>query len=257
MSGYNADWFEGTWSRYEKNRFFYYSFTCRSFGTHLESHYIYLEDILQPTRCRSVYIRFPWGDFVNFARLNSFPENELQAIPESHPGFKFKIREDLAFHVLKEDDSIRIGDYMLKCVETPGHTWGHMCLYEPNKKILVSGDHILSDITPGIQLWFGEWDPLKEYLASLDKVYGLDIELVLPGHRDIFKKCKERIQELKHHHQKRLDEIVSILGKGRKNAYQVASQMSWDIICDSWDLFLNTCGIRFSSPWKKPLHHFA
>ena len=32
-------------------------------------------------------------------------------------------------------------------------------------------------------------------------------------------------------------EIVSILGKGKKNAFQVASQMSWDIICDSWDLF--------------------
>ena len=48
---------------------------------------------------------------------------------------------------------------------------------------------------------------------------------------------KERIQELKHHHQKRLDEIISILEKGRKNAFQVASRMTWDIIYDSWDLF--------------------
>jgi hypothetical protein len=59
----------------------------------------------------------------------------------------------------------------------------------------------------------------------------------LPGHRGIFKSCKERIQELKQHHQKRLDEIISILEKGNKNAFQVASEMSWDIICDSWDLF--------------------
>jgi len=42
---------------------------------------------------------------------------------------------------------------------------------------------------------------------------------------------------LKHHHQKRLDEIISILGKGKKNAFQVASQMTWDIIHDSWELF--------------------
>jgi hypothetical protein len=42
---------------------------------------------------------------------------------------------------------------------------------------------------------------------------------------------------LKHHHEKRFDEIISILGKGSKNAFRVASQMSWDIIYDSWDLF--------------------
>ena len=97
--------------------------------------------------------------------------------------------------------------------------------------------HILNDITPNIQLWSDEWNPLKEYLASLDKVYEIDIELVLPGHRGIFENCKERIEELEKHHERRLDEIISILGKSNKNAFQVASQMSWDIICDSWDLF--------------------
>ena len=112
-----------------------------------------------------------------------------------------------------------------------------MCLYEPNKKILVAGDHILGDITPTISLLSDDWNPLKEYLESLDKVYQLDIELVLPGHRDVFKNAKKRIRELKDHHQKRLDEIIAILGKGRKNAFQVASQMTWDIVYDSWDLF--------------------
>jgi glyoxylase-like metal-dependent hydrolase (beta-lactamase superfamily II) len=180
---------------------------------------------------------FRWDDFVNFARLNGYPENELQAIRQSHPGLKFRAKEGLVFHILKEGDTISIGEYVFKCIATPGHTSGHMCLYEPNKKIFVAGDHILNDITPNIQLWSDEWNPLEEYLAALDKVYELNIELVLPGHRGIFKNCKERIQELKHHHQKRLDEIISILGKGSKNAFEVASQMSWDIICDSWDLF--------------------
>ena len=180
---------------------------------------------------------FRWDDFVNFARLNGVPENELQAIRQSHPGLKFRAKGGLAFHILRGGDEISIGNYVFRCVETPGHTWGHMCLYEPNKKIFVAGDHILNNITANIQLWSDEWDPLKEYLASLEKVYKLDIELVLPGHRGIFKNCRERIQELKQHHQKRLEEIISILEKGKKNAFQVASQMSWDIICDSWDLF--------------------
>jgi len=216
------------------------------FITHLHSDHLGLVSTLA-TDTSTIYFNQPdanrfnsgihLNDFINFARLNGFPENELQAALHSHPGFKYRSNVYLAFHILKEDDTISIGDYLFKCVQTPGHTLGHMCLYEPNKKIFVAGDHILNDITPTIQLWSDDWDPLKEYLGSLDKVYQLDIELVLPGHRDVFRNCKERIQELKYHHQKRLDEIIFILEEGSQNAFQVASQMSWDIIYDSWDLF--------------------
>jgi len=180
---------------------------------------------------------FPWDDFVRFAGLSGYPENEIQKALQSHPGLKFRPSGDLTFHILKEGDILSIGDYAFRCIETPGHTWGHMCLYEPGKRLLLSGDHILNDITPNIQLWSDEWNPLKEYLASLDKVYQLDVELVLPGHRGIFKDCKKRIQELKQHHQERLDEIVAILGKGKMSAFRVASKMTWDIVSDSWDVF--------------------
>ena len=180
---------------------------------------------------------FRWDDFAHFARLNGYPESELQASLHSHPGFKFRPEENLVFHILKEGDTLTIGDYRFRCVETPGHTPGHMCLYEPRQKAIVAGDHILNDITPNIQLWSDDRNPLEQYFASLDKVSELDIELVLPGHRSFFRNCRERIQELKQHHQKRLDEIISILGKGDQDAFQVASKMSWDILCDSWDLF--------------------
>jgi glyoxylase-like metal-dependent hydrolase (beta-lactamase superfamily II) len=176
-------------------------------------------------------------DLIRSARLNGFPSKELQKVSHSHPGFKFRSKEQLSFHILGEGDTISISDYVFYCVETPGHSKGHMCLYEPSKKIFVAGDHILSDITPTVILWSDEWNPLREYLRSLDKVYELDIKLVLPGHRDTFRNPRERIQELKHHHQKRLDEIISILEKGKKNAFQVASRMTWDIIYASWDLF--------------------
>jgi hypothetical protein len=71
----------------------------------------------------------------------------------------------------------------------------------------------------------------------LDKVYDLDVELVLPGHRSIFRNHKERIRELKQHHQARLKEVISILGKGKQNVFQIASEMTWDISYKSWDLF--------------------
>ncbi len=176
-------------------------------------------------------------ELMDFARLNGFPEEELQKVPHAHPGFKFRPKGDLAFHTLREGDAIRISDYVFRCIETPGHTLGHMCLYEPGKKILVAGDHILRDITPNILLMSDEWNPLKAYLESLDKVCELDIELVLPGHRGTFTDWKERIQELKDHHLRRLDEILAILREDAKNAFEIASRMTWDITYDSWDLF--------------------
>lgn len=178
-----------------------------------------------------------WDDIRNFARKNGFPEKELNEALEKHPGRKYRATGQPKFHILKEGDIIKIGDYLFKCVETPGHTEGHICLYEPQRKILVSGDHILHDITPNISAWSEKENPLNEYLASLDKIYDFEIELVLPGHRRIFRNCKERIQELKHHHQVRAEEILSILEKGSMDAYQVASRMSWDMSYKSWDLF--------------------
>ncbi len=216
------------------------------FITHLHSDHLGLVSYLA-TETSTVYFNQPdadrinsginFDDFVDFARLNGFPENELQSIRKSHPGFKYRSKEPLAFHILREGNSLAIGDYLFLCVETPGHTWGHMCLHEPQKKILIAGDHILNDITPNIQLWSDSWNPLKQYLASLDKIHNLDIGLVLPGHRNTFRNCKERVEELKHHHERRLDEIVSILAEEGKNAFQLGSSMKWDIMYDSWDLF--------------------
>jgi len=178
-----------------------------------------------------------WGEVSSFARRNGFPEDELYKAIENHPGVKYSPRGHLDFYILKEGDTISIGDYLFKCIETPGHTKGHTCLYEPDKKLFISGDHILIDITPNISLWSDDENCLNEYLNSLDKVYNLDIKLVLPGHRRIFRNHKERIQQLKHHHQTRANEVLSILEKDNKNAFQVASQMNWDVTYESWELF--------------------
>ncbi|MFC2017053.1 MBL fold metallo-hydrolase [Chloroflexota bacterium] len=182
----------------------------------------------------------PWEEMSNFAGRNGFPEDELQRAIKNHPGRKYSPSVLLDFYFLREGNTISIGDYSFKCIETPGHTKGHICLYEPDKKLLVSGDHILIDITPNISLWSDDENPLNEYLHSLDKVYNLDVALVLPGHRRTSKNHKERIQELKHHHQTRVNEILSILEKRsppKADAYQVTSQMSWDVTYKSWDLF--------------------
>ena len=176
-----------------------------------------------------------WEKIVDIARYYGFPEEEIKRAVENHPGIKYGMTHNPDFHMVTEDDAIDAGDYRFRCIETPGHTMGHTCLYEPEKKLLISGDHILMDITPNITLWHRDHNPLEEYLASLDKVYGLDVELLLPGHRGAITDLKGRIRELKQHHRERGDEVISILGSGEQSAWQVASQMSWDIVCGCWE----------------------
>ena len=174
---------------------------------------------------------------VAYAAKNGFPENELRAAIQSHPGREFASEWVPEISILQDGDEIIAGDYRFRCVSTPGHSLGHTCLYEPDKKILVAGDHILIDITPNIQCWSDDYNPLENYLASLDKVNGMEINLVLPGHRRLITDHKARIAELKEHHQRRLREVLSILGDDPQTAYQVASQMTWDLDCESWEEF--------------------
>ena len=178
-----------------------------------------------------------WEKVYDFARLNGVPADVLGWVIENNPAIEYSSKGHLDFHILKEGETIGIGDYLFRCIKTPGHSMGHTCLYEPSKRLFISGDHILGDITPNITLWSDNRDPLREYLESLDKVYDLNVELVLPGHRGTFKDYRGRIQELKEHHETRANEVVAILEKGSKNAYQVASQMSWDMTYESWELF--------------------
>ncbi|HEA70172.1 MAG TPA: MBL fold metallo-hydrolase [Desulfobacterales bacterium] len=178
-----------------------------------------------------------WDWIVEYAKKSGFPEDELRAALDNHPGFKFSADWMPEPCILKDGETVNIGDYRFKCIETPGHTKGHTCLYEPTKKIFISGDHILNDITPNIQCWSDEENSLDLYLSSLDKVYDLEVDLVLPGHRRLFKNYKGRIDELREHHQKRLDEILLILSKRSETPFQVASGMTWDIKYDSWKEF--------------------
>jgi glyoxylase-like metal-dependent hydrolase (beta-lactamase superfamily II) len=178
-----------------------------------------------------------WAPMIDYAGKNGYPQDDLRAALESHPGHKFASDWVPETSVVDNGDEIRVGEYLLKCVFTPGHSKGHMCLYEPDQKILIAGDHILGDITPNIQCWSDTDNPLKNYLKSLDKVRQLDIELTLPAHRRLLKNPDARIKEIIGHHNSRLNEVVTILDDGPQHAYQVASRMTWDLDADSWDAF--------------------
>ena len=178
-----------------------------------------------------------WQPLVDYARINGFPAEELMKALHSHPGFKYSPEKLPEFTLLDNGSIIEAGGYHFQCLLTPGHTQGHICLYEENKKLLFSGDHILYDITPHIESWSYEVNSLRDYLNSLDMVYDLPVDLVLPGHRNFFKDLKGRIDELKEHHKQRADEVVDVLGAEIKNAYDLAAGMTWDIDCATWEEF--------------------
>ncbi len=112
-----------------------------------------------------------------------------------------------------------------------------MSLFEAEKKILVAGDHILFDITPNITYWVAMENALEKYLASLQKVDTLDVEIVLPGHRHLVHDLHGRVKELQEHHRARLNEVLVALGDGEKDVYQIAPHIKWDIIAKTWEDF--------------------
>jgi len=76
--------------------------------------------------------------------------------------------------------------------ETPGHAPSQVCLFQDERRVLISGDHLLGRIS--LYYDFG-WtqDPIAEFLASLDLVDTLDARLCLSGHGKPFTDVRAHI----------------------------------------------------------------
>ena len=178
-----------------------------------------------------------WDDVFQTAFVNGVPKNDLLRTRDQHPGYKYRPRGTIDFQLLQEGDELAVGDFRFQCLMVPGHSPGHICLYEPGLKLLVAGDHIMLEVTPIISQWTEDWDPLQAYLDSLDKVNNLEAELVLPGHRRLFSDFRPRIREIKEHHNRRLEQILASIQNEPLTAYAIASRVSWDLDCKRWEDF--------------------
>ena len=70
-------------------------------------------------------------------------------------------------------------------IETPGHAPSHVCLYQPEKRLLISGDHLLGRVSLYYDYGYTP-DPAGEFLHSLAVVEDLDVRLALSGHGRTF-----------------------------------------------------------------------
>jgi glyoxylase-like metal-dependent hydrolase (beta-lactamase superfamily II) len=132
---------------------------------------------------------------------------------------------------LEDGDPIPFDSMTWKAIQCPGHSPGLLCFYWPGERILFSGDHLLKDITPNPILNVPEtrlpyrYPSLQQYLASLKRVEGMDIDLLLPAHGEKVTDVKELIRKIYGHHRERMGRIVSILSGGEKTAYDVAAEL--------------------------------
>jgi glyoxylase-like metal-dependent hydrolase (beta-lactamase superfamily II) len=117
----------------------------------------------------------------------------------------------------------------LRAVWTPGHTPGHLCFYEPDLNVLLTGDHLLPRITPNISPVPGEdADVLGDYLSSLLLLTAYAPDEVLPAHEYRFAGLAARVGQLRHHHERRLAETLQVLrGSPGVSTVEVAEELSW------------------------------
>jgi len=112
----------------------------------------------------------------------------------------------------------------LEVVWTPGHSAGHICLYSPEHRYLIAGDHLLEFITPNIGWRPGE-DMLARFLDSLEGVEQLAIECVIPSHGEAFGNPGAWIAHARTHHQTRCDKIMTQLGGEALTVHQLVERM--------------------------------
>ncbi|MEG1658579.1 MAG: MBL fold metallo-hydrolase [Oscillibacter sp.] len=179
-----------------------------------------------------------WRDTGKSYLANGFSEEEMADMWGTNPA---KTAAPLPYDhyvLLSDGDTLEYGGWKLRCVETPGHTPGHMCLYDAERKALFSGDHILFHITPNICRWEAMPDALGSYLESLQTVRALPVELLFPAHREETGNLQQRVDELLAHHKRRIAEALRVVGENPgQTAYSLAGKMTWSIRSRNWAEF--------------------
>ena len=171
-------------------------------------------------------------------RTAAMPAFIIDSMTKINPAIAYSPNVDTVHYTIVEDgESIRAGGYDFRCILTPGHTPGHMCLWDESSGIMVTGDHVLFDITPNITAWTFVDDSLGDYLQSLRDVMKYPVRSSLPGHRKTGDFHK-RIDELLVHHQVRLDEVERLIREAPgSTAYDISGKMRWKIRAANWDDF--------------------
>ncbi|MFJ7364121.1 MBL fold metallo-hydrolase [Peribacillus frigoritolerans] len=83
---------------------------------------------------------------------------------------------------LSDNDQINTGSRSLKVLHTPGHTLGHISLYEPEEEVLISGDLFHKNDIGWLNIFREGVSSLQRSIESLDRLSMLRIQRAYSGH---------------------------------------------------------------------------
>jgi glyoxylase-like metal-dependent hydrolase (beta-lactamase superfamily II) len=130
--------------------------------------------------------------------------------------------------------------------ETPGHAPSHVCLYQREHRLLISGDHLLGRIS----LYFDYgWtrDPVGEFLDSLDRVERLDARLCLAGHGRPFVDVRAHIEGNRKLVRQRLESVLAAVNDGPRTVVEIVPDVYEEQLSTSnagWLLSQTMCYLR-------------
>ena len=131
-------------------------------------------------------------------------------------------------------------------LETPGHAPSHVCLWQSERRLLISGDHVLGRIS--LYYDYG-WtpDPVGEFLDSLARVDRLDARLALSGHGKPFVDVRGHIEGNRKLVHERLQATEGALGDEPRTAVEIAPAVYGEPLAlhnASWFLAQTLCYLR-------------
>jgi glyoxylase-like metal-dependent hydrolase (beta-lactamase superfamily II) len=109
-------------------------------------------------------------------------------------------------------------------IETPGHAPSHVCLYQPEQRLLISGDHLLGRVSQYFDVGYTP-DAVGEFLDSLETVDALDARLALAGHARPFTDIRGHVDGNQRLIAERLQAVRDALQDGSRTAFEVAQRI--------------------------------
>jgi glyoxylase-like metal-dependent hydrolase (beta-lactamase superfamily II) len=197
----------------------------------------------------------------------NFVRDHDESIDDEITGLRSPLGTPRPTKRLADADVITLAGRDWVAMHTPGHTQDHLCLYDPEEGIVMSGDHVLPTITPHIGGTGDSSDPLDEFLESLHRMTLLEgVTNVLPAHGHPFTNLHHRVERIKEHHLERLQRLrTAARAIGRpapveELTKQLFSEAAWGPMADSETYvhleYLRRAGLA-RSIWKDDLLHYA
>jgi glyoxylase-like metal-dependent hydrolase (beta-lactamase superfamily II) len=158
---------------------------------------------------------------IEVARQSGVPEQALLEYREARKERGYGIVKivlpdrDLVPGVVVETD---LGPWEVH--ETPGHAPSHVTLHQPDRAVLVSGDHLLGRVS--LYYDYG-WtpDPAGEFLDSLERVDALDARLCLAGHGRPFRDVRGHIEANRRAVAERLERVRAAIADEKRTPFEI------------------------------------